>query len=100
MTTDGGWNTSVGSWSMGANLHSYPIKHFVVIDPRQEPDALVAQVRICAGGTGKPVFLPRLRWRPLHGGQGVRSVSAAGSVQTGIPSIILVGLVFQLVDVR
>ena len=60
MTTDGGWNTSVGSWSMGANLHSYPIKHFVVIDPRQEPDALVAQVRICAGGTGKPVFLPRL----------------------------------------
>ena len=43
-------------------MHSYPIKHFVVIDPRQEPDALVAQVRICAGGTGKPVFLPRLNW--------------------------------------
>ena len=28
-------------------------------DPRQEPSALVAHARICAGGAGQPAPLPR-----------------------------------------
>jgi hypothetical protein len=40
-------------------LHAYSIQRLVVKYPRQEPDALAVHVRICAGGTGKPVALPR-----------------------------------------
>ena len=33
-------------------LHPYPMVRFCAIHPKYEPDALAAQVRICAGGAG------------------------------------------------
>jgi group II intron reverse transcriptase/maturase len=41
-------------------LSSVPEPAPGVHDPRQEPDAVVPHVRICAGGDGRPSSLPRL----------------------------------------
>jgi len=40
-------------------LHPFPHTRFDAMHPRWEPYALVAPVRICAGGAGRPAFLPR-----------------------------------------
>lgn len=42
-------------------LHPFPHPRFDARHPRWEPYALVAPVRICAGGAGQPAFLPRLK---------------------------------------
>ena len=33
-------------------LHPWPAVRFAATHPRQEPDALIGPVRICAGGAG------------------------------------------------
>src|SRR5439155_19253781 len=68
-----------------AHLPSVPARAPRRRYPRQEPDAVVPHVRICAGGAGRPASLPRKDWggdsRGLEGtpGEGLGNKLRGGS---------------------